>query len=117
MQLEKDLLHYVERLVVIAQPARHNRREIRTMAFHQIFKGGGRPVQVRPDQGFVLLDRFPARRSTVDLIVIEKVGVNLANEVVLVEHCAAELWQQIVNAAYDTAEPGVLFVDRINECH
>jgi ribonucleoside-diphosphate reductase alpha chain len=28
---------------------------------------------------------------------------------------ATELWQHIVDAAYDSAEPGVLFIDRINE--
>jgi ribonucleoside-diphosphate reductase alpha chain len=28
---------------------------------------------------------------------------------------ARELWQRIVDAAYETAEPGVLFVDRVNE--
>lgn len=28
---------------------------------------------------------------------------------------AAELWQRLMDAAYDTAEPGVLFVDRINQ--
>jgi ribonucleoside-diphosphate reductase alpha chain len=28
---------------------------------------------------------------------------------------AGELWQRLMDAAYDTAEPGVLFVDRINQ--
>jgi ribonucleoside-diphosphate reductase alpha chain len=30
---------------------------------------------------------------------------------------ARRLWEKIVNAAYEAAEPGVLFVDRINRCN
>jgi ribonucleoside-diphosphate reductase alpha chain len=45
---------------------------------------------------------FPAEGSTSAPAVHAKVD-------------AAQLWHRIVDAAYDTAEPGVLFVDRINE--
>ena len=45
--------------------------------------------------------RWPGRDGEVPCRIVRRVG-------------ARELWRRIMDAAYDSAEPGVLFVDRIN---
>lgn len=45
--------------------------------------------------------RWPGRSDEVPCCIVRRVR-------------ARELWQRIMDAAYDSAEPGVLFVDRIN---
>lgn len=54
-----------------------------------------------PDEGQLVQRDWPGREGTVPCRVVRSLP-------------ARELWQRIMQANYDTAEPGVLFVDRIN---
>lgn len=57
---------------------------------------------IKPGAGVETLERrWPGFDAPVDCEVHGRIG-------------ADSLWQQIVHAAYETAEPGVLFIDRIN---
>ena len=56
-----------------------------------------------PRAGYALLEReWPGHTGTVTCAVLREVR-------------ARELWAKIMRASYDNAEPGVLFIDRINQ--
>jgi ribonucleoside-diphosphate reductase alpha chain len=60
---------------------------------------------------------FPVRDPTADVETVQRRWTGTDGPVSCRIHRrigAVDLWQRIMRAAYDTAEPGVLFVDRIN---
>jgi ribonucleoside-diphosphate reductase alpha chain len=60
------------------------------------------PVDGHEAAGEVVMERWPGRDGLVPCEVHRRVG-------------ARALWEQIMRATYDYAEPGVLFLDRINQ--
>ena len=77
-------------------------------------------VAVEQDRDWPLvfpLDGFGTAQQVAGMEIVQRVwsgGTDPVDCVVLKRISARGLWWRIMQAAYDTAEPGVLFIDRIN---